>query len=166
MNRGRRGEEVFPADQDFQYFVDLMEETSELWNLRVAAYYLMPDHYHLLVQTPDGNISRCMRHINGVYTQHFNRRFELDGQLFGGRYKSILIDADSYLLELVRYIHRYPLNAGLIDTLDTYVWSSHKGYVCSVSSVIERVEKSMAEDSTLRERIERLTRLIRSQEKA
>ena len=73
-----------------------------MWGLRVAAFCLMPNHYHLLVQTPEGNISRCLRHINGVYTQRFNRRHKVDGQLFRGRYKSILVDADSYLLELVQ----------------------------------------------------------------
>ena len=75
----------------------------------------MENNYHLLVQTPDANISRCMRHINGIYTQRFNRRDGCDGQLFRGRYKSILVDADRDLLQLVRYIHRNPLRAGLTD---------------------------------------------------
>ena len=70
-----------------------------------------------------------MRHINGVYTQYFNRKHTLDGHLFRGRYKSILVDSDSYLLELIRYIHRNPLEAGLVDRLDSYNWSSHKGYL-------------------------------------
>jgi hypothetical protein len=89
----------------------------------------MPNHYHLLVQTPDANISRCMRHIDGVYTQRFNRLNQCDGPLFRGRYKSILVEADSYLLTLVRYIHRNPLKAGLTDKLGRYQWSSHRGYL-------------------------------------
>jgi len=129
MNRGRRGEPVFANRGDYRQFVELLKETTEVWNLRTAAYCLMPNHYHLLVQTPDGNISRCMRHIDGVYTQRFNQRHGCDGQLFGGRYKSILLDADSYLLQLVRYIHRNPLRAGLAKGLDRYVWSSHRGYL-------------------------------------
>jgi len=100
-----------------------------MWNLRVAAYCLMPNHYHLLVQTPDANISRCMRHLDGVYTQYFNRRNDCDGQLFRGRFKSILIEVEQYLLHLVRYIHRNPLKAGLVDRIDKYPWSSHKGYL-------------------------------------
>jgi len=103
-----------------------------MWNVRIAAYCLMPNHYHILVQTPDANISRAMRHINGVYTQRFNRRHGSDGQLFRGRYKSLLVGADSYLLQLVRYIHRNPVNAGLAKTVDDYVWSSHKGYLADV----------------------------------
>lgn len=129
MNRGRRGEAVFAGKDDYLQFMNLLKETVELWNLRIAAYCLMENHYHLLVQTPDANISRCMRHLNGVYTQRFNRRHGCDGQLFRGRYKAILVDADSYLLHLVRYIHRNPLRAGLTDKLDRYVWSSHKGYI-------------------------------------
>ncbi len=89
----------------------------------------MPNHYHLLVQTPDANLSRCMRHLNGVYTQRFNRNHLLDGQLFRGRYKAILLEGDSYLLELVRYVHRNPLEAGLVKVLDKYQWSSHQGYL-------------------------------------
>ena len=100
-----------------------------MFNLKVSSYCLMSTHYHLLVQTPDGNLSRCMRHLNGIYTQRFNVVNKCDGTLFRGRYKSILVDADSYLLELVRYIHRNPLRAGIAKKPDQYVWSSHLGYL-------------------------------------
>ena len=70
-----------------------------------------------------------MHHINGVYTKRFNSRHECDGQLFLGRYESILVDGDSYLLQLVRYIHRNPLQAGLVKSLNDYEWSSHKGFL-------------------------------------
>jgi len=112
MNRGRRGETVFADEQDYKSFIALLQETSAMWKIRVAAYCLMSNHYHVLAQTPDGNLDRCMRHINGVYTQRYNRRHHKDGQLFKGRYKAILVDADHYLLELVRYIHRNPVRAG------------------------------------------------------
>jgi REP element-mobilizing transposase RayT len=129
MNRGRRGEDIFSDDQDYAMFTELLVETSKMWNVRVAAYCLMPNHYHMLVQTPDANISRSMRHLNGVYTQRYNGRNKCDGQLFRGRYKSILIDTDSYLLQAVRYIHRNPLKASLAENLDEYKWCSHKGYL-------------------------------------
>jgi REP element-mobilizing transposase RayT len=128
MNRGRRAERIFNDPNDYTMFIALLKEASESWRIRVSAYCLMPNHYHLLVQTPEANISRSMRHINGVYTQRFNRRHGFDGQLFRGRFKSIVIDADSYLLPLVRYIHRNPIRAK-IATLDDYQWSSHKGYL-------------------------------------
>jgi putative transposase len=132
MNRGRRGEEIFTGKDDYRNFIEILKETARLWKLRIAAYCLMANHYHLLVQTPRGNISRCMRHIDGVYTQRFNKLHSCDGQLFRGRYKSILVDADRYLLPLLRYIHRNPLRAGLADTLEDYEWTSHKGYLSTV----------------------------------
>ncbi len=129
MNRGRRGETVFLDKQDYSMFVELLKEVVDMYKVRVAAYCLIPSHYHLLIQTPGGDLARCMRHLNGIYTQRFNRAHQCDGQLFRGRYKSILVDADSYLLELVRYIHRNPLEAGLVKELNKYAWNSHKGYL-------------------------------------
>lgn len=129
MNRGRRAEDIFLDPHDYKAFAELLEETCEAWNIRIAAYCLMPNHYHMLVHTPEGNISRAMRHVNGVYTQRFNSRYQLDGQLFRGRYKSILVSGDSYLLQLVRYIHRNPLKAGTVENLNAYPWSSHKAYL-------------------------------------
>jgi putative transposase len=131
MNRGRRGEEIFTDKNDYNAFIELLKELVESYNVKIAAYCLMTNHYHLLVHTPDANISRSMRHLNGVYTQRFNRTHLCDGQLFRGRYKSIIVDGDSYLLELVRYIHRNPLEAGIVDKLNKYPWSSHKGYLTS-----------------------------------
>lgn len=129
MNRGRRSELIFSEQKDYHRFIDLLIESCELWNIRISAYCLMPNHYHLLIQTPDGNLSRCMRHINAVYTQRYNRAHGCDGQLFRGRFKSILIDGDAYLLQLVRYIHRNPLRSNLTRDLDNYKWCSHVGYI-------------------------------------
>lgn len=128
MNRGRRGEDIFSGSEDFAAFVALLKESAEQWQVRIGAYCLMPNHYHLLIQTPLGNLSRFMRHLNGVYTQRYNRAHVCDGPLFRGRYKAILVEVDSYLLELVRYIHRNPLKAGIVDNLDQYAWSSHHDY--------------------------------------
>ena len=129
MNRARKGQEAFATVEDCNSFIDIIKDAAEIFNMKIAAYCLMANHYHLLVQTPDANLSRCMRHINGIYTQRYNARNGCDGTLFRGRYKSIVVDADSYLLELVRYIHRNPLRAGIVAKLDDYEWSSHKGYV-------------------------------------
>ena len=129
MNRGRRSENIYFVDEDRNAFIRVLHEAAELWNFRIAAYCLMSNHYHLLIQTPDGNLSRGMRHINGVYTQRFNRRHKKEGQLFRGRYKAVLVEADSHLLEVMRYIHRNPLRAGMVKSLDEYRWSSHAGYL-------------------------------------
>ena len=128
MNRGRRREKIFASSEDYEIFIVVLREAVEMWNLKVAAYCLMSNHYHLLLHTPDANISRCMRHINGVYTQRYNRRHKKDGQLFRGRYKAVVVGGDSYLLEVLRYIHRNPLNAGPVQNLDDFKWSSHNGY--------------------------------------
>ena len=129
MNHARRSERLYNSKEDYRYFIDLLQETAGMFNIGVDASCLMPTHYHLLVQTPDANLARCMRHINGVYTQRYNRRHRCDGTLFRGRYKSILVDADSYLLQLVRYIHRNPVKSGLVEQIDRYRWSSHRGYI-------------------------------------
>ena len=129
MNRGRRGEEIYTERNDYRLFIEILEESGKLSNVKIIAYCLMPNHYHLLLHTPDGNLSRCMRQISGIYAQRFNRIHQYDGQLFRGRYRSILVEVDSYLLELLRYIHNNPLRAGLSDDLNDYEWSSHRAYL-------------------------------------
>ncbi|MGB3113088.1 MAG: transposase [Candidatus Omnitrophota bacterium] len=128
MNRGRRREKIFFNEKDYRVFLEILGKSSKLYSIEIHAYVLMPNHYHLLIKTPKGNISRAMRHINGVYTQIFNKRNKIDGSLFRGRYKSILVEEEEYLLELVRYIHRNPIKSGLEDDLGEYEWCSHKGY--------------------------------------
>lgn len=129
MNRGRSRTKIFHAPEDYLAFIELLREASFLWKVKIAAYCLMSNHYHLLLQTPGSNLSRCMRHINGIYTQYFNRTYRSDGPLFRGRFKSIVVEQDRYLLELVRYIHRNPLRAGLVKRLEDYRWTSHKAYL-------------------------------------
>jgi REP element-mobilizing transposase RayT len=131
MNRGRRHETIFTSSKGYLSFIELLKEATLMWNIRIAAYCLMPNHYHLLIQTPESNISRAMRHIDGVYTQRFNRFNGFEGPLFRGRFKSVLVDADAYLLQLTRYIHRNPVRANLSRTIESYPWSSHKGYLSS-----------------------------------
>lgn len=129
MNRGRRREQIFFSPKDYNTFISCMLEASAGWNLNISAYCLMQNHYHILVYTPEGNLSRGMRHINGVYTQRFNRTHKKEGQLFRGRYKAVLVEQDSHLLEVLRYIHRNPLKAGIARDLNEFTWSSHQGYL-------------------------------------
>ncbi|MFH1847070.1 MAG: transposase [Candidatus Omnitrophota bacterium] len=129
MSRGRRRERIFLLDKDYQVFLEILREITKLYRVEIHAYVMMPNHYHLLIHTPEGNLARSMRHLNGVYTQKFNYYHKADGSLFKGRYKSILVDKEEYLLELVRYIHRNPLGARLEKELGEYVWSSYRGYM-------------------------------------
>lgn len=129
MNRGAGRQRIFETDVQRKYFLSLLEQTHHRFDADWHAYCLMDNHYHLMLRTPAGNLQRIMRHLNGVYTQYFNRTENTDGPLFRGRYKAILVDAEAYWLELSRYIHRNPLEAGRVDDLEEYPWSSYPAYV-------------------------------------
>ena len=109
--------------------MDLLSDITRLWKIEIYAYCLMDSHYHLLVQTPRSGLARAMRHLDGIYTQRFNRSHHRDGPLLRGRYKAILIDAEEYFLSVVRYIHQNPVQAGVVSDMDRYRWSSHRGYL-------------------------------------
>lgn len=129
MNRGASRQWVFNTDEQRQYFLSLLAGTASRFNAEWHAYCLMGSHYHLLVRTPDGNLQRIMRHVNGLYTQYFNRSEGRDGALFRGRYKAILVEAHAYWAQLSRYVHRNPVEAGLVDELEDYPWSSYPAYI-------------------------------------
>lgn len=129
MNRGAHRQWVFQDEGDRHEFFRVLESAARLWQVRIHAYSLMPNHYHLLLETPEANLSRAMRHINGVYTQRFNRRHERDGPLFRGRFKSILVEKDRYLLELVRYIHLNGVRALLYRSAREDPYASHRVYL-------------------------------------
>ena len=131
MNRGRGRQSIFHSPDYYQSFLKCLEEAHRRFQLEILAYCLMGNHYHLLVRTPNANLSRVMRHVNGQYTQRYNRLKKTDGPLFRGRYKAILIDADSYLLQVSRYIHRNPIETKkpMVKQLEKYPWSSYRCYV-------------------------------------
>ena len=109
MNRGNRGEDIFLTDKDRQVFVDGLADSCDTYNVRLIAYVLISNHFHLLVQTPQANLSEFMRHFLVTYTVRFNRRNGRTGHVFQGRFKSLLVDEDAYLLPLSRYIHLNPI---------------------------------------------------------
>jgi len=134
MNRGAGRQTIFPDDRYYQLFLDTIAEAHVRFSCLIHAYCLMGNHYHLLIETPRANLGRVMRHINGVYTQRYNRLKKTDGPLFRGRYKAILVDRDAYLLQLSRYIHRNPIDCRqplCADLLD-YPWSSFPCYTNKV----------------------------------
>ncbi len=129
MNRGANRKQIFTKAADYELFINVLKEACSLFNVYISAYCLMSNHYHIVVNTPEGNLSRFMRHVNGVYTQRYNIKHKRDGTLFRGRYKAILIQADEYLTHIVKYIHQNPLKARIINDLNSYKWSSHPFYI-------------------------------------
>jgi putative transposase len=127
--RGNERKPIFRDDRDRQQWLDRLAAVVGRYRLRVHAYVLMRNHYHLLVETAEANLSEAVRQLNAVYTQDFNRRYRRVGHLFQGRYKSVLVEKDSYLTELSRYIHLNPVRVGEVSEPARYAWSSAAAYV-------------------------------------
>lgn len=127
--RGNELAEIFRDGRDYQMLLEQMRLAQECHALVIHAYVLMRNHYHLLLETPHGNLSQAMHLINGSYTGYFNRRHRRVGHLFQGRYKGLLVEKESYLLELSRYIHLNPVRAGMVEYPEEYRWSSYRAYV-------------------------------------
>jgi putative transposase len=124
-SRGNRREPIFADDADRKGFLEMLGQAMDRFDSQVLAYCLMGNHYHLVLFTRQGNLSRLMRHLNGTYTQMFNRRHALSGHLLQGRFKSILVDRDSYLLELCRYVELNPVRARMVSAPREWPWSSY-----------------------------------------
>ncbi|WP_127024965.1 REP-associated tyrosine transposase [Rheinheimera mangrovi] len=124
-SRGNERKAIYQNEADHQAFLELMAQVCERFNWVVHAYCLMTNHYHLLLETPDANLSGGMRQLNGVYTQTFNRTHKRVGHLFQGRFKAILVQKDSYLLEVSRYIVLNPVRAAMVDSCEEWPWSSY-----------------------------------------
>ena len=127
--RGDRQESIFLDDRDRRRFLELLGKEIQQQGWLCYAYCLMDNHYHLLIETPQANLVRGMRRLNGVYTQWFNRRRKKSGHVFQGRYKSILVDKDNYLLELCRYIVLNPVRAEMVKAPGEWGWSSYRASV-------------------------------------
>ena len=132
-SRGNEQKDVFRNKRDREKFLEYLASASERYAAVIHAYCLMNNHYHLLLETPDGNLSRIMMHINGAYTTYFNVKRKRAGHLFQGRYKAILVDADDYLSELSCYIHLNPVRAGIVERPEQYQWSSYRNYTGSAA---------------------------------
>lgn len=127
-SRGNLKEKIFFEDSDREKFLIILKRTKETFCYLLHAYVLMKNHYHLLLETPQGNLSRIMQNINTSYTVYVNNKYNRSGHLLQGRYKSILVEKESYLLELSRYIHLNPVRQGLVDAPAEYEWSSYAAY--------------------------------------
>ncbi len=142
--RGNERKPIFRDDTDRSVFIGKLRASCEIYGVEIHAYVLMPNHFHLIVKTPKANLSEFMRHFNISYTAAFNRRHKRVGHLYQGRYKAILVEEDSYLLELSRYVHVNPVrsrsNRGQdireqIRFLDSFPWSSLRGYLYTANKL-------------------------------
>ena len=124
-SRGNERKPIFQTDEDRDLLLGILHKITEKFNWVFHAYCLMDNHYHFLIETPEGNLSKGMRQLNGVYTQAFNRRHNRIGHIFQGRYKAVLIQKDSHLLEVCRYMVLNPVRAGLVERPDDWHWSSY-----------------------------------------
>jgi putative transposase len=127
-SRGDRREDIFVDDEDRQTLLRVVAQGMDRFNAQVLAYCLMGNHYHFVLHTHEANLSRLMRHVNGVYTQAFNRRHGTVGHLFQGRFKAILVDRDAYLLEVCRYVELNPVRAGMVAAAADWPWSSYRAH--------------------------------------
>ena len=127
--RGNERKKVFFSKADYERFKAYLGKAQDKYGYVLHCYILMTNHYHLLIETPNSNMSKLMHYVNGSYTGYINRRRKRSGHLFQGRYKSILVDADSYLLELSRYIHLNPVRANIVSAPEDYPYSSYSSFI-------------------------------------
>lgn len=118
---------IFKNEEDRRLFLDILEKVTDRYHWLCHAYCLMNNHYHLVIETPDANLSKGMRQLNGVYTQRFNQKHQRAGHLFQGRFKALLIQKEPYLLEVCRYVVLNPVRAGAVKRSEEWAWSSYRG---------------------------------------
>jgi putative transposase len=127
--RGNQRQAIFRSDADRRRYLDLLKQYRKRYDFHLYAFVLMSNHIHLLLEVGETPLAKAMQGLQQSYTLYFNRKYELVGHLFQGRYKDILCDRDAYLLELVRYIHLNPVRSKIVDSPGNYAWSSHRAYV-------------------------------------
>ena len=128
-SRGDRREPIYLDDEDRRLWLNLFAEVCDRFNWRCHGWCQMTNHYHIVLETAEGNLSQGMRHLNGVYTQRHNRRHGRVGHVFQGRYKGIVVERDAYLLELSRYVVLNPVRAGMVKDAGDWAWSSYLEFI-------------------------------------
>lgn len=126
MSRGNARMTIYRGDADYRRFLDLLETVVYRFRVECWSYCLMPNHYHVIVRTPEPNLSEAIKYLNGVYAQRWNRRHGRDGHVFKGRFKSQVVDDESYLLVVCRYVALNPVRAGLVQAPADWPWSSYR----------------------------------------
>ncbi|MFA7577968.1 MAG: transposase [Candidatus Muiribacteriota bacterium] len=129
--RGDKKIKLYYSSTDYLKFIEKFNEVFFKFNIELFAYCLMPNHYHLLIKTNESNLSKAMHVLNTSYSNWFKIKHEIVGHVFQGRYKSILIDSENYLLNLIKYIHNNPVKDKIVEKIDLYQWSSYNDYIHS-----------------------------------
>ncbi len=127
--RGNERRKIYFTPADYNKFLGYIKTTRDKYGVILHAYILMTNHYHLIIETPEANLSKIMHHITSGYTMYINKKRKRSGHLFQGRYKSIVVEKDSYLVELSRYIHLNPVRAKMVEKLEDYTYSSYPCYI-------------------------------------
>lgn len=128
-SRGNACKSIYKINSDRRKFLNYLSEAKNKYRFKLYAYVLMTNHYHLILETPDPNLNRIMQYLNSSYANYFKTRHKQIGHIFQGRYKALLIEKDTYLLELIRYVHLNPVRAGITENLMKYPWSSLGEYL-------------------------------------
>jgi len=128
-SRGDDRKKIFVNERDYRKFLEYLRTAKKMFQFHLCAYCLMGNHYHLLIETTLPNLSKIMQYINTAYTIYYNTKHKRCGHLFQGRFKSIIVEADSYFSELTRYIHLNPIKAKIADSPEKYPWSSYNAYL-------------------------------------
>ena len=134
INRGNAGENIFDGQREKEKFLEYLKKAVERFSMIIHTYCIMPNHYHILVETPQPNLSVAMQWLNGSYAGYYNKKHQRSGHLFQGRYKAMLIDADKYLKHLSRYIHLNPVRAKLVIKPVEYPWSSYSAFIRTIKA--------------------------------
>ena len=144
MARGNYRQNIFKDDEDFKVFLVLMQDAKTKYGFKLHAYCLMTNHYHLLLETEQTEIWKIMKRINQIYAAYYNEKYRLTGHLFQGRYKSCLVENDSYFLQTSRYIHLNPVKAKMVPRAEAYPWSSYSTLIGMKQEMIVEVKRTYA----------------------
>ncbi len=142
--RGNQRQKVFLDDEDYRQYQNRLITYQKRYPCTIYAYVLMSNHVHLLIEQGETPLSKIMQGLQQSYTIYFNRKYGQTGHLFQGRYKAILCDKDTYLLELILYIHLNPVRAEIVKKPSEYIWSSHRAYLSGRSSAWLNIEMPLA----------------------
>lgn len=142
MERGIRRQIIYEEEGDYQAFLSILKSGIEKYGCVLHAYCLMTNHFHMLLETREINISKFMKYLAGCYALYFNKKYDYQGHLFEGRYKAMLVKDDAYFLQTSRYIHINPTKAGIVEQPEDYPWSSYRTIIGMNNDKITQISRT------------------------